>query len=411
MPRRASLPALLLAALAVQAAPAPAQVAAPDAAETPRAEAPALPAISVVTVARRALSDRIRAAGLVQPVEQVQVQPLIEGQPIDSLMVDVGDRVEAGQPLARLSGATLDLQRSQYVASRAAAVASIAQAEAQRVEAQASALEAQRVLRRTQALRDQGTTAQAALDQAQASADAANARVTAAEEGLRAAQAQRDLVDAQIADVDLRLQRTLVAAPVAGIVTERTAQVGAVATAQGEPMFTLIRDGALELRADVAEQDIGRLAPGQAVSLHPAGVAEPLTGTVRLVEPTVDATTRLGRVRIGIDATDRIRAGQFAEAEILVERREALALPAAAIARGGSATGAAGAEAKRVRADGTVEVAPVTLGIRDGAWVEIREGLFAGDRVVARAGAFVRPGDRINPVDAADTPDTPAAGN
>ncbi|MEI4486173.1 efflux RND transporter periplasmic adaptor subunit [Frigidibacter sp. MR17.14] len=380
----------LAAPLAAQETSAPSGQAAAQA-----SAAPALPAISVVTATRRDLSDRVRASGLVAPVEEVQVQPLIESQPIDALLVDVGDRVSAGQPLARLSGATLDLQRSQYVASRAAAMASIAQAEAQRVEAQASAQEAGRVLRRTEALRQQGTTAQAALDQAQASADAAYARVTAAEEGLRAAEAQRDLVDAQIADVDLRLQRTLVTAPVAGVITARNARVGAVATAQGEPMFTLIRDGALELRADVAEQEIGRLAPGQAVTLRPAGVAEALSGTVRLVEPTVDATTRLGRVRIDIAAPERIRSGQFAEAEILVEERAALALPAAAVGRGSD-----GPEVKRVRADGAVEIAPVVTGIRDGAWVEIAKGLFEGEKVVARAGAFVRPGDKINPVDA-----------
>jgi HlyD family secretion protein len=53
----------------------------------------------------------------------------------------------------------------------------------------------------------------------------------------------------------------------------------------------------------------------------------------------------------------------------------------------------------RVR-DGVVEVAPVSLGIRDGAMVEITEGLAEGDLVVAKAGAFVRSGDRVNPVPA-----------
>jgi len=180
-----------------------------------------------------------------------------------------------------------------------------------------------------------------------------------------------------------------VIAPVAGLVTARNAQVGAIASAAGQPMFTLIRDGLLELHADVAERDVLRLAPGQPASLRAAGLADPLPGRVRLVEPTVDTASRLGRVRIAIDTPDRLRAGMFAEAEILVAEREALAVPVAAMGD---------AEVLRVTAGGTVEQAPVTTGIRDGGLIEITSGLFSGEVIVARAGAFVRPGDRINPV-------------
>ena len=349
----------------------------------------ALPAITVTTVGKAVLRDRVIASGLVTPVEVVQVQPLIEGQPIEALLVDVGDTVEKGQPLARLSNTALTLRKGQLEASRAAALASIAQAEAQRVEAVSAADEAVRVRNRAEQLRTQGSGTQALADQAEAQAASALARVTAAEQGARAAEAQRDQVTAQIADIDLQLQRTLVIAPVAGLVTARNAQVGAIASAAGQPMFTLIRDGLLELHADVAERDVLRLAPGQPASLRAAGLAEPLTGKVRMVEPTVDTASRLGRVRIAIDTPERLRAGMFAEAEVLVAEREALAVPVAAMGA---------AEVLRVTAGGTVEQAPVTTGIRDGGLIEITSGLFAGEVIVARAGAFVRPGDRINPV-------------
>jgi len=349
----------------------------------------ALPAITVTTVGKALLRDRVIASGLVTPVEVVQVQPLIEGQPIEALLVDVGDTVEQGQPLARLSETALMLSKGQLEASRAAALAAIAQAEAQRVEAVSAADEAVRVRNRAEQLRTQGSGTQALADQADAQAASALARVTAAEQGARAAEAQRDQVIAQIADIDLQLQRTLVIAPVAGLVTARNAQVGAIASAAGQPMFTLIRDGLLELHADVAERDVLRLAPGQAASLRAAGLAVPLTGKVRMVEPTVDTASRLGRVRIAIDTPERLRAGMFAEAEVLVVEREALAVPVAAMGA---------AEVLRVTAGGTVEQAPVTTGIRDGGLIEITSGLFAGEVIVARAGAFVRPGDRINPV-------------
>lgn len=385
MPRLPHLVLALLPVVLALAGPVAAQDTAPNI---------ALPSITVTKIGTSLLRDRVIASGLVTPVETVQVQPLIEGQPIEALMVDVGDRVERGQPLARLSDAALVLRKGQLEASRASALATIAQAEAQRVEAQSAAAEAVRVRNRAEQLLSQGSGTQALADQARAQADAALARVTVAEQGARAAEAQRDLVAAQIADIDLQLQRTLVIAPVAGLVTARNAQVGAIASAAGAPMFTLIRDGLLELHADVAERDVLRLAAGQPASLRAAGLEEPLPGHVRLVEPAVDPVSRLGRVRIAIDTPERLRSGLFAEAEILIAEREALAVPVAAMGDG---------EVLRVTAGGTVERAPVTTGIRDGGLIEITSGLFAGDVVVARAGAFVRPGDRINPVPADGT--------
>jgi HlyD family secretion protein len=103
-------------------------------------------------------------------------------------------------------------------------------------------------------------------------------------------------------------------------------------------------------------------------------------------------------VRISVEDSTLVRDGMFAEAEILIAERTALAAPVTAIAADGSAL--------RV-ADGVVERVRVVTGIRDGAMVEIREGLALGDLLVARAGAFVRPGDRINPIPA----DAPVASN
>lgn len=353
-----------------------------------------LPAITVSEVGKRLLRDRVIVSGLVNPVEEVQVAPLIEGQPIDALHADVGDRVEAGQILATLSATTLELQKSQYTASLASARATIAQAEAQLLEARAAADEAQRVNERTAALREQGTASQAAADQAGANAIAATARVTVATQSLEAARAQLSLVQAQLANIDLQLARTEVRAPVAGEITHRNAVVGSVASAAGQPMFTLIRDGALELSADVAEIDLMRVATGQTVSMIAVGSPSRMTGTVRLVEPTIDTTTRLGRARITIDTPETVRAGMFMDAEILVVQRETLAVPVTAV--GASALGTT----VMVVENGTVRRVPVRTGIRDGGWVEIVEGISEGTLVVTKAGAFVRDGDQINPVPA-----------
>jgi HlyD family secretion protein len=353
-----------------------------------------LPAITVSTVRTLPMKDRIRASGLVQPMEQVLVQPLIEGQPIESLEADIGDRVEQGQVLARLSDSTLKLQMSQFTASLASAEASIAQAEAQLLETQATADEAERVNRRTAQLRAQGSASQAAADTAASNAVSATARVSVAQQGLEAARAQKALVEAQIENLNLQLARTEVRAPVAGYVVARDAMVGAIASAAGSPMFTLIRDGKLELHADVSERFVLRLEPGQPATLRAVGISEPLSGVVRLVQPTIDQVTRQGQVRIAIDNASDVKMGMFVDAEILAAEREALAVPVTAI---GASDG--GATVMKVT-DGQVARVPVTLGIREGAMVEVVSGLSEGDTVVTKAAAFVRDGDRIKPVPA-----------
>lgn len=387
---------VLVALLAFTTLALPAQAQEAAAAESaPMAPVASLPAITVSEVTARRLTDRIIASGLVAAVEEVQVAPLVEGQPLDQLLADVGDVVTEGQVLAVLSKTTLDLQKTEAVASLAAAKSAIAQAQAQVVEANAASDEAQRVADRTAKLREGGTAPQAQADTARANAISANARVMVATQGLEAARAQLALAEARLQNVELMLSRTEVKAPVAGRIVARNAKIGAIATAAGQPMFVITRDAALELRADVAETDLLRLAAGQKATLRAVGMTDVLTGTVRLVEPAIDPVTRLGRARIAVDsAGDALRTGMFVEAEILTAERDGLAIPVTAV---GSSPD--GATVMRVK-DGVVERVAVKTGIRDGGMVEIIEGLAEGDTVVTKAGAFVRAGDRINPVPA-----------
>ena len=379
--------ALLLALLAL-----PVQAESPVTTATPTQS---LPAITVSAVQARPLRDIVLTSGLIAPIETVQVAPLIEGQPIEALLADVGDHVTAGQVLARLSTSTLELQKAQLEPSLASAKAQIAQGEAQLIAAAANAEETRRVADRTATLRKQGSSTQAAVDQSQAAATSANAQVSVATQALEAARAQLALVQAQVQNVDLQLSRAEVKAPVAGEITARNAQIGAIASAAGQPMFTMIRDGALELRADVAEADLTRLAAGQTATLTLVGQSEKLQGSVRLVDPSIDETTRLGRARIALPDTNAIRSGMFAEAAILVTERNSVAVPVTAIGiTDGTST------VLRV-VDGVAQLQPVTTGIRDAGWVEITQGLAAGDSVVTKAGAFVRSGDHINPVPSA----------
>lgn len=364
-----------------------------DATAETAAPGPTLPAITVVAVEKSVLRDKVRASGLVGAVERVLIQPQVEGQAIDAILAEVGDHVAAGEVLARLSDTALKLQKSQLVASRASALAQIAQADAQLIEAQAAADEAQRNLARAEQLRKQGNASQAAADQATTTATSASARVMVATQGAEAAKAQLELVDAQIANVELQLSRTEIRAPFAGEVVEKNAVVGGIGSASGQPMFVLVRDGLLELSADLAEQDLPRVMSGLTVTLRAAGVREPLTGTVRLVEPAIDTTTRLGRARVTIDQANQVRTGMFLEAEIEISEREVLSVPITALG-----TDDLGTFVMVVDDQGSVHRTAVTTGIRDGARVELSDGVTEGATVVAKAASFVRDGDRVDPV-------------
>jgi HlyD family secretion protein len=371
-------------ALTASAVPSPAQTT-----DTP---AQVLPAITVATVETRHLRDIVLASGLIAPLETIQVAPLIEGQPIEALLADVGDKVAAGQVLAKLSNSTLTLQKAQANASLAAASAQIAQAQAQMIEAQSSADEAKRTSDRTATLRNQGTASQAAADTALAGAVSATARVAVATQSLAAAKAQEALVQAQMQNIDLQLSRTEVTAPFAGEITARNAQLGAIASAAGQPMFTLIRDGALELRADIAESDLTRLALGQTADLRLVSGHPPIKATIRLIEPSIDATTRLGRARLTLADPSQTRPGMFVEATILVGETDAIAVPVTSLKTNGQDSSV------MLVKDGIVSLRKVSLGIRDAGLVQITQGLQAGDQVVLKAGAFVRDGDHINPI-------------
>lgn len=300
-------------------------------------DAPVYPSITVSTVGTQKLRDIIVASGLVGPVDQVAVVPMVQGQQVAELLADVGDVVTAGQVIARLSSSAFSLQTTEL---------------------------------------------QSALDAAKKANDAALvANLTE----------QLDAANKALARAELTIARTDVKAPVAGEITARSAQLGALPNG---PMFTIMRDGLLELRADVSESDLVKLQVGQTAELTIVGAATPLMGTVRLVEPTIDPTTRLGRVRISFADSSAVRAGMFVEAAILVAELETLAVPVTAV---GSFNGKSTVMAIAKNIAGRKEV---ETGIRMGGWIEITSGLTAGETVVTKAGAFVRQGDQINPVPA-----------
>ncbi|MCK3776774.1 efflux RND transporter periplasmic adaptor subunit [Ensifer sesbaniae] len=354
-----------------------------------------LPSIVVTSAVDQSISDRVVATGTIQAVEQVYVAPMVDGLSIRTLNVDVGDEVEAGSVLVVLNDDALRLQKSELEASLAKAEAGLAQLNAQLSETRANADEAKRVSDRAAELSKNGTVSTAEADRVRALAIATHARVLSAEQAVAVANADIKVAEAQIDDIDLRLARTEVKAPVAGVISAKNAKVGAIATGNSEPLFAMIRDGAIEMKADVAEADIIKLAVGQPATVTLAGGNTKVEGTIRLIAPTVDPVSRLGTVFISLTATEKARAGMYASALITAEQKQAVVLPQTAV------TNENGRTIVRKVENGVIRILPVKTGISDGKFIEVLEGLKAGEEVVARAGAYVRDGDHINPVKSA----------
>ena len=354
-----------------------------------------LPAIVVTEVAKRDLVDRVIATGTIRPVDEIYVQPQVEGLALDKLNVDVGDKVEAGAVLAELSRDSLLLQKSQLEANRAKAEAGVAQSKAQVIEAQANLDDAVRQKDRAARLGQSGSGSVSQVEQTAAAADVAKARLEAARQTVTVGEADIKVVDAQIEDIDLKLARTGVKTPVAGVISAKNARIGAIASGSGNPLFTIIRDGAIELVADLSETDIQKVEVGQKARLSVAGGRQKIEGTVRIVSPTVDPTTRLGAVHIVLPANSPARAGMYANAEIVVASANGLALPLSAVTSGRD-----GSTSRKVE-NGVIRQVKIETGIQDSGFVEVKQGLSQGDKVVEKAGAFVRDGDKINPVPAA----------
>ncbi len=329
--------------------------------------------VSLTQPQRADVALRVSANGNIAAWQEAVVGAESNGWRLAEVRVNVGDVVQRGQVLATFAA---DMVQAELAQSKAA----VAEAEATLAEAGANAQRA-RDLQASGAL----------------SAQQINQLLTAERTAQSRLEAQRALAQVQ----RLRLAQTRVLAPDSGVISARTATVGAVVPA-GMELFRLVRQGRLEWRAEVAAGDMAQLRPGQTVQVMPSGVA-PLNGKVRMVAPTVDASTRNGIVYVDLGhtgaATGTARAGMFATGEFEVGSSSALTLPQAAVLlRDGFSY------VFRVGADNKVVQTKVNVGRRMGDRVEITSGLEPSARVVASGGGFLADGDTVRVVAAVTTP-------
>ena len=183
-----------------------------------------------------------------------------------------------------------------------------------------------------------------------------------------------------------------VQSPVAGLISASSAVIGAVASAKGEPLFSIIARGEFDLIGMVPVQDVAKLSANQSARIKVIGAGE-VEGRVRRIAPTVEPNSQLGQVVIGITTNRRLLVNSSGRALIKTGQScNNVSVPLTAVLYG-----TAGTVVQVVRR-ARVETRRVEVGLISGGDVEIRDGINEGDIVVARAGALLREGDPVRAV-------------
>lgn len=359
---------LLLTALATTTLGASLVTFSVRAADEKKPAAPAKPALTVTVTQPQAgnLPLKISANGNIAAWQEASVGTEANGLRLAEVRANVGDVVKKGQVLAVFAADTVR--------------ADVAQAKAAVAEAEATLAEAAANAQRARDLQPAGAL----------SGQQINNYLTTE----RTAQARLEAVRAAARVQELRLKQTQVVAPDHGIISSRSATVGAVLPA-GQELFRLIRQGRLEWRAEVPSSELARVKVGQPATVSASSGAAPVAGKVRMVAPTVDAQTRNGIVYVDLGATREVKAGMYARGEFDIGNSNALTLPQTAVVlRDGFSY------VLKVGADSKVTQAKVGVGRRVGDRIEITSGLDASAKVVAAGGGFLSDGDTVKVVEA-----------
>lgn len=400
--------------------------------------------VKLSPVSTKAFSRKLLVNGAVWSWDPISVGSEVGGLKVERILVDEGHMVKRGQVLATLSSsilqAQLDKEKARLIGAKAAlsksiqpnrpqdltaleaayaqAQAAVAQEEANLARAKANHQDASENAKRYRWLVSQGAVSTQEADSRETQAKVALAEEHNSEEKIKAARfaAQQahermsmgksggrkedvDMARAQMLETEAnikqllwQIEQTVVRAPADGRVVKRMVHLGDIAS-NTKTMFEIVRDGRLELRAQIPEKDLDLVRPGQAVLMSDDNHEE-IQGTVREITPQVDQDSRLGTVRIDITPPKgfNLLPGNFLRGEILVGKAEVPVVPTSCVVYKGNRA------IVYVVQDGKAKMAYVETGDRDGQSVEIISGIKIGDSVIDRGGGFLKDGDPVRVV-------------
>jgi len=334
--------------------------------------------VETVTPSQDSIGNTLSADGTISAKDVANVSPKVNGVAIEQVLVEEGDRVKAGQVLAIFD---TDAMRQQVLQAEA----DVAEAEATLANATADAARVLPLIEIDAISRQEADRYRTSKLQAEAALQASKARLST----------QR-----------LSVKNANVLAPVSGVISEKMAEVGMVAggVAGGEPLFTIIKGGILEWRADIDPKLLGEVSVGTPVRVSlPAG--DSVMGKVNRIAPTADDNRQI-TIYASLAPNSKVRAGMYQTGEFLLGSTSAQTVPNSAIVSNDGydyvmlVTNIKSQDGQNI---GRIKQQRVTLGERFGDNVALTEPLSADSRLVKQGGSFLNDGDLVRVVDGLNT--------
>ena len=360
-------------------------------------EAPAI--VPVVKAARADLTNDLVLTAEFEPFQQVDVMAKVAGY-VQSIKVDIGDRVREGQVLAVLEIPEMedDLTKAAAVIVQTNDEIATASDELRRAE-QAHELAHLSYTRIADVLkREPGLVPQQEVDEARSRDLIAEAQVAAAKSSLRTAEQRTRVAQADQTRIQTLHKYMTISAPFEGVVTKRYAnagsmiQAGTASQTQAMPIVQLSQNNLLRLILPVPESGVSHVHVGEAVDVRVTSLGRAFPGRVARFAEKIQPSTRTMDTEVDVpNPSLTLIPGMYAEVNLRIdERRNVLSIPLDAVDRSGSAS-----RVYTVTPTGILQITPITLGLESDQRVEVMSGLQEGDAVVVGRHTGLKDGQQV----------------
>jgi RND family efflux transporter MFP subunit len=361
-------------------------------------QATALPRVDVIQVGRASTMSELDLPGNIQAVTEAPILARADGY-LERRMVDIGDRVQAGQPVAEIAAPELDEQVRQLKAALQQAHEGLDQALANLEQGKANLELARVTAERWAKVVARGGVSRQENDQYQAQYQAQVAGAQALEKAVSVQRSNVAQAEANVAHMDEMQGYRVVKAPFAGVITLRNVDVGALVSGGNTLLFRIAQTGTLRTFVNVPQTNASTIRPGQGARLKVSNLpGREFKGTVARTANALDPTSRTMLVEIQVPNADgALLPGMYAQ----VQLSDARMYTPVVVPGDSLQVGADGTKVALLRPDHTVHFQPIEVGRDYGDKLEVLSGLAEGDTIIPKPGDLVREGVKVDPVTSA----------
>ena len=296
------------------------------------------PQVNTAPVTRGEIIDTVGATGTLQAVNTVQVGSQVSGN-IQFLGADFNSIVRKGQVIARLDPSLFDAQLQQARANLLQTQANLAKAQSDLERSKVQLVDAQQKFTRAKELAARSLLPQSDFDAAKIAVDSAQASLVSQQATVAQTQAAVSQSQASVNQNQVNLDHTVITAPIDGIVTQRSVDVGqtVAASMQAPTLFVIAADlTKMQVNANIDESDVGRIRPGQHVTFrvdaYPTEAFDGTVSQIRLQPVVVSNVTTYGTVIDVPNPQLKLKPGMTANVKVeIAMRTDALRLPNGAL--------------------------------------------------------------------------------